>query len=241
MALPVLRPARPGARRCRRRRPRRLRLGPDRRAEPLGPSGSRRLGQTCLHQRQLPLPRGAPARPRRQPHRRLPRRVRPARRLRGPGVPALRRRGVPGHRVPQRLPGGRGAGEPAGPGARRHRRGQARAQRAPRARPPVVGGQLRGGPGPVVAARHLPAGDRPCPPRCRDRRRLAARGLRSRDRRGHPDARGARRRRGVPGHDQSSTSWAWPTPSRPQETLRRSRWASSSRGARTGPASTTPG
>ena len=77
----------------------------------------------------------------------------------------------------------------------RHRRRPTGRERDRRPRPPVVGDELRRGPGPVVAARDLPRRHRAGPADRGDRRRLAADRVRRRRGVDRPGVRGGRRPR----------------------------------------------
>ncbi len=159
------------------RRARRLRLGHPARAVALGPARRRRPRPAGVHERRLPHP-GRPApRAGREPDRRPPAHLRPAgllrRRRAGPAAPG--RRGVRAPGLAQR-PGDRHRhGLAAGPGVRRHGRAAPGPQRAAGPGAPVVGRDVPGGPGPVVAARHLPRRHPAGPARGRARRRVGAR------------------------------------------------------------------
>ena len=125
---------------------------------PTGCSRATALRPPDLHERAVPVPDRPAARAGREPHRRLPPHVRPARRLDGAdavvlrfdGVESLFRVWVNGDEIGVRRR------QPARPGVRRDLRGAPGRQRRRGPRAPVVGGQLRRRPGPVVAAGHLP-------------------------------------------------------------------------------------
>ena len=193
MGVPAQRPRR-CARRLRRPRLRRQRLGPAAGAVALAAARLRRPG---VHERALPVP-GRPAlRARREPDGRLPARVRRAGRVQRAGGAALRGRRLVLSRVAQRRVPGDVAREPAAVGVRRWRRAAAgRRQRARGARAPVVLRVLPRGPGHVVAVGDLPRRDAALAPGDgRDRRRLRPCRLRPRDRRRAAAGRRAGRRR----------------------------------------------
>ena len=101
-------------------------VGHDGRPPALGAPAGRSVRRPDLHQPAVPVPDRSPARPRREPQRRLPAPLHAPGLGRRAGAAAVRRRRVDLPRLAERPRGRDRPGQPAGPGVRRHRPGHRR-------------------------------------------------------------------------------------------------------------------